>query len=209
MKVQHYISGDDTRCVQASFRMVVQALTGNDPGGEATDVLTGYVEGRGTWQFRMLLALAKCDLQVVDWELMDVNAFLSDPEAAIRAQVKDDDAIGGILQETDLIAEKEALRACVESPHINFVETIPTFHDLEQEVKSGKLVMANVNLRVLQNMEGREGHMVIIEDITDSEVIVDDPGPRGGLGISIDRSLFQKAWTSPSEAMANFISVSR
>ncbi|MES2225667.1 MAG: hypothetical protein V4480_02555 [Patescibacteria group bacterium] len=209
MKVKQHISGGDTRCVQAAFRMVVETLTGKDPGAEAADQMTGYIEGRGTWQFKMLLAFASYGFEVVDYEKMNVRHFVADPEGAIRAQVGDEESAQGILMETDLLSEKEALKGCLELPQIQFIESIPSFEDLEQEVKLGKLALVNVNLRMLQNTEGREGHMLIVEEITDDEVIVDDPGPDGGLRIAIGRSLFRRAWTSPSEAMANFISVTK
>src|SRR5271166_6063002 len=56
---------------------------------------------------------------------------------------------------------------------------------------------------------GREGHILIVEEIEDEEVVVHDPAPNGGLGVRIPRKLFEKAWTSPAETMANYISVWR
>jgi hypothetical protein len=187
--------------------MVVEALTDRDPGQDAADEMTGYVEGRGTWQFRMLLAMADLGLNVIDHEKFNVQEFIDDPEAAIRKQVEDEAAIQGILNETDIKAESNALRRCVVSSRIHFIESIPRLSDLNKELAQDRLVLCNVNLQVLKGKKIREGHMLIVEAVKEENIIVHDPGPDGGLGITIPIKLFRAAWTSPSEAMANMISV--
>lgn len=209
MQVKQYISGGAIRCVQSSFRMIVLALTGEDPGEEAADRMTGYVEGRGTWQFRMLLALADYGLHAVDHEKFNVREFIDDPVSAIREQFRDEAAVQSILDETDLAAECEALASCVQSPFITFIESVPTFDDLSAQIAKGRLVMVNVNLQVLEGKSAREGHILILENIDGDTVVAHDPGPNGGLGRSFPRDLFQKAWQSPSIAAANYISVGK
>ena len=95
MQIKNYISGGEIRCLESAFRMVVEALVGYDPGQDATDRMTGYVEGRGTWQFKTLLSLAELGLNVIDHEQLDVQEFIADPVAAIRKQVVDEAAIQG------------------------------------------------------------------------------------------------------------------
>lgn len=207
MKVKKYVTGGEIRCVQSAFRMVLHALTGEDPGQDAADKMTGYVEGRGTWQFEMLVAFASYDLQVVDHEQLDIAKFRSDPEQAIRDQVEDPAAIQGILDETDFEAELAALKKCVASPNITFIESAPTFDDLKRELLDGRLVMVNVNRSVLRGIEGREGHILILESFDEDGLVVHDPGDDGGLNKRLDKELFEKAWMSPSKHMANYISV--
>jgi hypothetical protein len=187
--------------------MVVEALTGHDPGQDEADKMTGYVEGRGTWQFRMLLALADLGLNVIDHEKFNVQEFIDDPEAAIRKQVEDEAAIQGILNETDIEAERSALQRCVASDRIQFIESVPTLADLTREIAQERLVLCGVDLQVLKGKDAREGHMLIVEALEGEDIIVHDPGPDGGLGVRIPIKLFHAAWTSPSEAMASIISV--
>jgi hypothetical protein len=207
MQVKNYISGGEIRCLQSVFRMVVQTLVGHDPGQQAADEMTGYVEGRGTWQFDMMLALAGFGLNVIDHEQLDAQEFVDDPEAAIRRQVNDEAAIQGILAETDIEAERKALKRCLASDRIQLIDAVPTLADLEKEIAQGRLVLCPVDLKVLRQKEKREGHLLIVEAMDEETITVHDPGPVGGLGIAIPLQLFHAAWTSPAETMANLISV--
>jgi hypothetical protein len=206
-KVKNYVSGGSTRCVQAAFRMIVDAFVGADPGEARTDILTGYVEGRGTWQFKMLLALADLQLNVIDHELFDFEKFTIDPAGAIMDQVQDDHVAQLILAETDITAETEAVRQCLISPNIQLIKSTPTVDDLCQQLALGRLVICNVNLQVLEDRPERAGHILLVERIEDEWVIAHDPGPNGGLMRKFERDLFLRAWRSPSVEMANYISV--
>lgn len=205
-KVTQMISSGEMRCVQSAFRMVVLALIGIDPGAEKADAMTGYVEGRGTWQFRMLLALASYGLNVIDHEAFDPQEFLTDPEQSIRKQVRDPEIAAQNIAETDLDAEVDALRRCLESPGIQFINAVPSFDDLTNELKRNKLVMCNINLRALENAPGHLGHMVVIESLDKEKIVFHDPNPPGTLGRTASIDAFYKAWTSPGEDMANYIS---
>ncbi len=211
MKVKTYVSGGEIRCVQSAFRMVLHALTGKDPGQDAADEMTGYREGRGTWQFKMLLAFADHGLHAIDHENLDIETFVLNPERAIRKQVEDETAIQSIFDETDFETEIEAVKKCIASDRITFIETVPTIDDLRSELARGRLVMVNVNRSVLRGIEGHEGHILILEEINniDKTLVVHDPGPspEGSLNKRIDKDLFEKAWTSPSKHLANYISV--
>ncbi|MEI4233257.1 hypothetical protein [Roseovarius sp. D22-M7] len=207
MKITEYIYGGKTRCVQAAFRMFVHAKTGKDIGCEKADKITGYVEGRGTWQFRMLLGLASFGLQVVDQENFDIELFLSDPEEAIRRQVGDPDTVAAIIQETDLEAEKTAVRKCLELQSVQFLEKVPARQDILKYLEENWLLMVNVNRRILDGKPGREGHILIVEALSGENIFCHDPGPGGGLNIPIKFDLFEVAWKSPEPDMANIIAV--
>lgn len=187
--------------------MIVEAYQGADPGEALADAVTGYVEGRGTWQFRMMLALADLGLHVIDHENFDFRKFVIDPAGAIQAQTQDEHVTQLVLAETDLAAETKAAQQCIESPQIELIQAVPTFDDVIAQIALGRIVICNVNLQALEGKPEREGHILLIVDGGDTVVIAHDPGPHGSLGRSFNRDLFQKAWASPSPAMANYISV--
>ena len=209
MRILRSIAVDDKRCVQSSFRMIVEAFTGKDPGLEAADSSTGYVEGRGTWQFRMLLAFSNLGLSVIDYELFDTEMFLRDPEEAIRRQVGDELVAAQNIADTDLDAEVNALRSCLASPLIRFENAIPTFDTLIKQNQCERALICAVNLRVLENQPGHIGHSLIVQDIGSESVMVADPAPPGRMDLCIPKDVFIRAWNSPSDSMANFISVGR
>ena len=141
MKVRKMVVAGEKRCLQACFRMVVDALTGTDPGRDYADAATGYVPGRGTWQFRTLLAFAQLGLDVVYHEAFDVDGFVRAPECAIRRQVQDPSVVAQFLKESDLLGEAEALQQCLLDPSIRFVDTIPTMTDMLAESRRDRLLI--------------------------------------------------------------------
>lgn len=205
--ITHYISGGATRCVQASFRMILETYQGSDIGEARADDLTGYIDGRGTWQFRMLLAFANFGFNVIDHENFDFGKFIIDPKGAIQDQTQDDHVTNLIMAETDIPAETAAVHLCINSPRINLIRGIPTFDDVIVQIMLGRLVMCNVNLQVLEGRSERAGHILIPTYIDNNVVIAHDPGPHGSLNRSFCRDLFESSWTSPAPTMANYISV--
>ena len=205
MKVPSLVASDpDTgRCVQAAFRMAMAAMTGIDPGFERADELTGYSDDRGTWQFRMLVAFANAGLEVCDVEALDVDLFLHDPKAAIREQVLDDDVAEEYIADTDLTREMSALKECQDNPHVSFLNDTPTVEDAATAIQENGLLLCHVNSRVLTDRPGHSGHMVVVEEITDKDVLLHDPGPPSQWARRVEIPLFEKAWA----AVPNYISV--
>ena len=188
--------------------MVVEAFSGVDPGLEVAERETGYVEGRGTWQFMALNSLANRGLNVVDHEQLDTALFVESPEEAIRLQVRDDVVAKQIIAETDLAAERANLQDCLRNPRVDFVQGIPRIDDLQRKSAEGQLLICNINQRVLENESGHVGHFVLVEAVED-EVVFHDPAPPGVFARRVPLELFGKAWTSPSLEMANYIAVVR
>lgn len=205
LKVPSLVTNDEGtgRCVQAAFRMAMEAMTGTDPGCEQADELTGYAAGRGTWQFRMLTALASKDLEVCDVEALDVDLFLRDPRAAIRQQLLDDEVAEEYIADTDLPSEVSALQDCMANPRISFSNTTPTVGDARNALKGDAILLCHVNSRVLTEQPGHSGHMILLEEITDDDVLFHDPGPPSQWARRVGIETFEKAWA----AVPNYISV--
>jgi hypothetical protein len=207
VRVNKLIVSDGMHCLQASYRMVVEAFTGTDPGLDIAEFETGFVPGHGTWQFRAMLSLANRGLYVVDHEELNTTEFLSDPEEAIKHQVQDEAIAAKYIADTDLSAEVEALRQCLNSQNVTFIESAPSLEDLRKEIQSGRLLICNVNLQVLEDKEGHTGHYVVVQDINDNFVWLHDPAPPGRFNEAVPLTKFKKAWMDPSERVANFISI--
>jgi hypothetical protein len=204
-KVPRLIENDEAakRCVQASFRMVMEALTGTDPGAAAADEMTGYAPGRGTWQFRMLISLARAGLEVCDVEALNVDLFLEDPEAAIREQVRDEEVAEAYIADTNLPSEVAALRECVEDPRVGFLDQTPTLADAARAIGAKTLLLCHVNGRTLAEEPGHTGHLIVVEAIDEDGVLLHNPGPPAQSAKRVEAALFEKAW----DAVPNYISV--
>jgi hypothetical protein len=202
-------SEDNFHCLQASFRMVLEALGRGDPGPELADQMTGFRPGHGTWQFRMLLSFANAGLTVTDHERLYVNEFLRDPAVAIRLQVRDPAVAAQYIADTDCDAERAALQECLRHPNIVFRDSVPALSDMVEELHAGRYVMCYVNSRVLAGKPGNMGHMIVVEDIGAERVRIQDPGPPTHFDRDVPLPLFTQAWMSASPDVANMFVVSK
>jgi len=194
---------DRNHCVQASFRMAMEALAGRDPGPARAEELTGWVPGRGTWQFRMLIALADAGLAVADVEPLDVERFLADPAAEIVREVESREVAEQYIADTDLEAEVAALRACVAHPRIAFVDRAPTIGEARDALEGCALLLCHVNGKALTDEPGHSGHMVVVERIDEHSVLLHNPGPPARFRHELPIATFERAWRE----MRNFIRV--
>jgi hypothetical protein len=166
------------------------------------------VDGSGTWQFQMLLALGSMGIAVVDHELFDPDKFLLDPEKAIRDQVADPIVAEKTLRDTDIPKEVASLAACLDSGNVEFINSIPSLNDLELRVNAGELLLISLNRNVLDGVPGHTGHMVVVNGIAKEGVRMHDPGPPANPNRIVSQDLFNRAWKSPSGSMANYIALS-
>jgi hypothetical protein len=196
---------DDEHCLQSCYIMVVESGTGEKLDFDQADSETGFVKGRGTWQFQMMLSLADRGFRVVDHENFDPEAFVLDPTASIALQVGNESALESVLAVTDVAAEASRVQACLNRIGVDFTSSVPTLDDLKSVLDSGAYVMTTLNAKKFYfDDDGYDGHLVIIESISDLGVSMQDPFLEGGANI-VDIDRFFEAWTSPSDSMANFV----
>lgn len=207
--ISEIIVNGEMHCLQSCFRMVVKAFTGEDPGAAMADEITGYVEGRGTWQFKALLGFVRYGLTVIDHELFRAEEFVVNPVETIEKQVQNELVAAQIIAETDLEKEIAAVKKCMQSAYIEFIESSPTFSDITSEIQKGKLLICNINQKILLGEDGHAGHFVVVEKIEDTKVVYHDPHPPGVFKAEVSSELFAKAWTSPSASIANYIAVGK
>jgi hypothetical protein len=111
------------------------------------------------------------------------------------------------LAETDVDREVEALRECLANPRIRFEERVPTIADITRELGRGRLVLCNVNSTASLVCPVIGGHSVVVTSVRDGSLVLQNPGPPPHLNQVVAFEDFEGAWRSPSEAMANYISV--
>lgn len=70
-----------------------------------------------------------------------------------------------------------------------------SFEELKNALSKGFYPIVIVSARHYQNIQEEHGHMVVVKDITDKNVIINDPDQLyGGEDKEVDLDLFIKAW---------------
>lgn len=188
------------RCTQASMIMAIKTTLGREISMEEAERLSGYIEGRETWPYQMMLSLADLGLHVTSIETLNPEALVADFEREERRVLGDnEEVIQYILSITDIPAETKRIKTFIDHPNASFEVRAPTVDDLHVALKGGALPLVSLDYGVLhQTGEGYEGHMVVVSGVGPDYVEVFDPGPPGDIwNVPIGR--FQAALDSPTE----------
>jgi hypothetical protein len=200
-------SPDELHCVQCTFRMAAQALTGELLTMDEVERLTGFEEGRESWPFASMLAFAEMGLTVTNTEAFDPDLFVRDPREALWQQLGDEEVVARQFEVSDVYAQVEILKNCLAHPRIEFRNRAPKPSDLQAQLEGDAVLMVMLNIRALHGREGYAGHNVLVHDGTDSTLTFEDPGPPPMAGQRVPLEDFVRAWQSPTEGMANIVRV--
>ncbi len=199
---------DDLHCLQASVRMVWQGLTGSALSGEEAESITGFVSQQQSWPFAAMLGLAERGLWVRSIEDFDPRGFIRDPASEIRRQSEEEDIVSHVLRVSDVEQERSRVQRCLEHPRIEFERRVPSLDDLNTAVtRPATGVICNVNYKALVGEDGYTGHFVVIDQISQTELRLQNPGLPAIPDQVVDIGRFCAAWKHPSETMGNALIV--
>lgn len=200
---------DNNHCFQACFAMVYESLTDSPILMEQVDTLTGFVAERPTWPFKGMLSWAEKGLYVKYIEKFSHESFVADPVKTIKDHVQNDEIAQSVIEVSDLEKEVSLVKACLKHPNITFEIRQPSLEDIRYYIKSGCLIVVNVNYYALIGVDKYVGHFVVVEDVNEDTLTLQNPGPPSIAHQVVSKDNFLKAWCYPNERLANMIAVSR
>lgn len=198
---------DDLHCLQSSVRMVYETLMGKNMSLSEAETFTGFVSGQQTWPFEMMLSFANLGFNVKNIEIIDNELFARDPREAVVAEFGEE-MWEHIKKVSDIERAQKSAHECVLHESVNMERKIPSVSDLEEQIKTDRLAICNVNYKALAGLPGYNGHFVVVEKIDENgNVALQNPGlpPIENQEVSSDR--FKQAWYFPNERAGNIISI--
>lgn len=212
MKISKFYGNeaDDLHCMQASFRMVFEALSQENISLERSEELTGFVHGQQTWPFEAMLSFANAGFKVTNIENVDNALFAKDAEAAMVSQYGQK-VWEHIQKSSDVERAQEKAALCLVNSNIEFQKRVPNIDDIRNLIYEKNFLICNVNYFALLGINKYNGHFVVVEDIdnTSETICIQNPGlpPISNQIVSID--MFKSAWYSPDENAGNIIAIRR
>jgi len=195
----HGNTPENTHCFQACIKMILDYF---EPYNNITiydlEESTHKLPGMATWNMAGLLWLQDRGYEVKNIELFDYTRFANEGYKyliEIWGQTVADHA----RDKTDIPSEQKIALQFANSKISE--RRIPTWHDLEDFLKQGYLVIAQVNSRYLNRKEGYNGHFVLIYDLDKYNVHFHDPGgtTTHHPNRQEPRDHFYRAWGDPDE----------
>jgi hypothetical protein len=194
-------TADNLHCTQASLIMLVDSLTGVRMTMDEADHATGFTPDVETWPYAMLRWLAENGFEVVHIDALDAIALANDPLKELRRSGLDKATIDYFFEISDFEDEARSIQAAV-AAGVSFVSRIPTFSDLLDMFLGGWSALASLNAATLMTggIERFDGHMVLCTNVTDDEVVMQDPGPPPLADFVVTRERFIAALRSPADS---------
>ena len=208
MKDPKFISNapDDKHCVQASVGMILDYfLPKRKFSKKELEKMTGFVEGKGTWEMSELLSYEDLGLE------SKVIVNISYDEFGKRGfeyleEIMGHDVTEWAKENTGDI--KIEMRRAHEVSKKDIHEfRIPNDKDIRNLLNEGWLVMVDVNARKLNQRSGFTGHRVLIYKADNEGVVMHDPGLPPLPARHVNWQDLEGAWADPNEDSKMLIAV--
>lgn len=166
-------SKDNMHCVNAVFRMVHQYFFDKDLTWKKIDNLTRTIQGKATWTFIGEMEFAKKGLNIVNIEPIDYYQLHKEGVNYLTKVVGKDTA--------DYYLEKSNIASVLK--HIpEYLQIVKhetrraTLDEIIDYLKTGALIGAEVNSRILNNKSGFSLHFILLYNFDGKNIILHDPG---------------------------------
>jgi hypothetical protein len=185
----------DKQCLQAAYGMIRQYFEPQihmewDRWAE----ITGFVPEKGTWSMAGLMWFKDHGYDVVHIAEFDyVDFALRGPEYLVDAL--DEEVAKWDIKFTDFKLEQARAARFLRTGI--WVKRAPTINDMRAYLADGYLLKCTVNLNALNGKPGYLSHALVVKGITDTEVIMHDPGLPGVPNRRASIEEFKQAWGHP------------
>ena len=148
---------DDTRCVQACFRMALKHfLSDTEYTWEQMDTICHAIVGKGTWWFPALIALQTLGLQTKMISSLDYKRLQNETFAYLEERTNEKIALW-YKTHSNLSAVAPLLPIFLQSNI--WKKCAATLEDIDHLLQDGWLVGIELNARLLNGKEGLSPHM--------------------------------------------------
>lgn len=196
---------DNTRCVQASYRMVLKYfLPEKDFSWDELDSITNKRPNLWTWPMAGLCWFSDNGFDVVYIEDFDYQTFMREPyvymEEKAGAEVANEQR-----KHSDIEGEIEWTKKFLEK--VNVQNYQPSLDEIKSYLDQGYIIVTSVNSLSLYNKPGYLGHSVVVRGYDDKHIILNDPGIIGREDIKIPNEQFIKGWSYPDSGVNNITAI--
>jgi len=192
---------DNTHCYQACLKMILGYFIADRRWSwEELDQLTNKLPNMWTWPMAGLMNLQKMGFDVKEINNFDYMEFSTSGIKYIEDTSGKE--IAAMQEEhSDIGKEMKESRVFVKT-NIHKKRT-PTFNDIKRLLNEGYLLIADVNLKLLNNLPGMDNHFVVIYGLDTEKVYFHDPGFPPVKSREEKISGFKKAWCFPKDEDAS------
>lgn len=166
-------SEDGMHCVNAVFRMIAKELLNKDFTWEEIDLLTRAEGIKATWTFVGETEFAKMGLKVKNIEPIDYERLHKEGVNYLQ-ETMSSDVFNYTIEKSNISSVLQYIPEFIK--HVEHETRRATVDEIVSYLKEGKLIAAEVNSRILNNLAGHSLHFVLLYDFDGENIILHDPG---------------------------------
>jgi hypothetical protein len=174
-----FVENPNDRCVPATIGMVLGYFMPEKEFSMAElEKITGYVQGKGTWQTQTMLSLADIGFQTHWIEDFDHKAFVEDPEGYLKT-ILDKEALEWQLKHSNNQLEAKRMQKYLDS-NLPIEQRKGTIEDIKNFINDGWLVRLEVNENTIVGKPGYVGHSILVVGYSEKWAIIHNPDGANG-----------------------------
>jgi len=207
VKIKTFVSNehDDLHCLQACVRMIIDTAENKMLSVREVEEFTGFVSGLQTWPYQTMLSFADRGYYIENIEAMDHREFANDPRSCVIKEYGEE-MWEHFLNVSDVEKAQNDAKRCVSHERIKLINRIPDL-ELIKKYTGNSFQIINLNAKRLRNIEGYNGHFILLESIIDNKVYIQNPGLPPVKNQEVDINDFIGAWHCPNARAANVMVV--
>ena len=176
MKNVPYQGNAGNACALACYTMAAKyLLPDEDVTFEKLAEVADWKQGYVVWGFAVWKWLMDRGLHIVDYDTIDYLAWSKNGQDGLKVSVPEKEWEFYKENTFDLKEESKNIILAFNHPNFTYKRRRPTWEDVLREHNLPGVCDVTVNSRRLNHKKGFSGHRVVLLDITDKEVVFNNP----------------------------------
>jgi hypothetical protein len=167
---------DNLHCVQACLKSVLKYyFPHKNYSFQYLDKVTYHRKNKWTWDFGMMLFLARLNFKVIYIADFDFYKFATLGEKYL-IKIWSKDVYETQKKFSDFKQEQKLSRLVIKNRKIKLIKKNPTIDDINSLYKKEYLLLVSINPYSLDRVKGYASHLVVITNLTSRMITFHDPG---------------------------------
>jgi hypothetical protein len=164
---------DNMHCSQAVFRSLFNYYFHEDLSWEEIDRMSKTIPGKGSWTMAIEIEMAKRGIEVINIEPFDYQKFYEAGEKYLKVNF-DKNTVCWYLEKSNLLSVKKDIPLFLKL--IRHETRRATIGEIDDLLRQGYLIGAEINSRILNKKAGFSLHYVLVRGADHDTYIINDPG---------------------------------
>lgn len=198
---------DGMSCFHACVQMIMRTQKTAEVFSFADiDKILRRKPGKYSWEYAVLTELVKRKFDVKLIQTFNLERFIDNPEDYL-IEYFGEEAGKNQIENSQLDEVIEDAKNFLSSGCEVVQNRVPNLEDVRDLLKEGYFLIPIINQKILQSDPGYVAHSIVLFGFSNRGVRFHNPGPPATRASEIDWTLFEKAWSSPSESARSLIAV--